>query len=85
VSLRNAWESNAEAWLRRVLPYRDDIERDGLAMTFHSQHRPLEAYSRAFEAAGLMIEALREVTLDNGEDRWSRIPRFLHLRARRSC
>ena len=61
--------------------YRDDIERDGLAMTFHSEHRPLEAHSRALERAGLVIEAIREVTEDNPDDRWSRVPLFLHLAA----
>jgi SAM-dependent methyltransferase len=64
--------------------YRDDIERDGMAMTFHSEHRSLEAYSRALEQAGLVIEAIREVTDEDPADRWSRIPLFLHLRASRS-
>lgn len=36
------------------------VERDGLAMTFESEHRPLERYARAFEDAGLLIEAIRE-------------------------
>jgi SAM-dependent methyltransferase len=64
--------------------YHDDVERDGLVMSFHSLHRPLEAYSAALEGAGLVIEALREVTVPDPDDRWSRIPLFLHLRARRS-
>ncbi|HEX6477149.1 MAG TPA: hypothetical protein VF005_07715, partial [Acidimicrobiales bacterium] len=64
--------------------YRDDIERDGMAMTFHSEHRSLEAYSRALEQAGLVIEAIREVTEEDPSDRWSRIPLFLHLRASRA-
>ena len=34
--------------------------RDGLTMTFHSQHRPLESYVLALEEAGMLIEALRE-------------------------
>ena len=58
-------------------------------MTFHSVHRPLEAYSRALEGAGMVVEAIREVTVDDGsvasrpgEARWLRIPLFLHLRAR---
>ena len=60
----------------------------GIRMTFHSEHRPLEAYSRALEAAGLLIEAIREtraadavVAADPGKRRWQRIPMFLHLRA----
>jgi SAM-dependent methyltransferase len=63
-------------------------DRDGIQLTFHSEHRPLEAYSRALEAAGLLIEALREVGVpddvvtDNPDSRrWQRIPLFLHVRA----
>jgi len=69
--------------------YRSDpIERDGLAVTFHSQHRPLETYFRALEEAGLAVEALREPPVpDHGfvsdaSRRWQRIPLFLHIRAR---
>lgn len=61
--------------------YVDDIERDGLPMTFHSEHRSLDAYSRALERSGFLIEAIREVTQDDRSDRWHRIPLFLHLRA----
>jgi hypothetical protein len=57
-------------------------------LTFHSEHRPLEAYSRALEAAGLLIEAVREVgatdqvvTDHPSNRRWQRIPLFLHVRA----
>jgi SAM-dependent methyltransferase len=57
-------------------------------MTFHSEHRPIEAYSRALEAAGLLIEAVREVgtsdqvvSADPRQARWQRIPLYLHLRA----
>ncbi len=57
-------------------------------MAFHSEHRPLEAYGRALETAGLMIEAIREpkapdelVALDPAGRRWQRIPMFLHARA----
>jgi SAM-dependent methyltransferase len=64
--------------------YRDDIEREGLAMTFHSEHRPLEVYARALEDAGFAIEAVREVTEEDPADRWSRIPLFLHLSAFRT-
>jgi SAM-dependent methyltransferase len=69
--------------------YHDEIERDGLPMTFHSQHRPLEEYSRALENAGMVVEAIREVTVDEAtvasnerNARWLRVPLFLHLRAR---
>jgi SAM-dependent methyltransferase len=60
----------------------------GIQMTFHSEHRPLEAYSFALEAAGLLIEAIREtrapdalVAVSPGKRRWQRIPLALHLRA----
>jgi SAM-dependent methyltransferase len=61
--------------------YVDDIERDGLPMTFHSEHRPLDTYSRALEASGFVTEAIREVTVDDPTDRWHRIPLFLHIKA----
>lgn len=35
-------------------------DRNGVEFTFHSAHRPIEHYSRAFEAAGLVIRAVRE-------------------------
>jgi len=61
--------------------------RAGLEMRFHSKRYPLEDYSRAFEAAGLVIESLREpaadaeaVERDPSERRWQRIPMFLQLR-----
>lgn len=62
--------------------YRDDVERNGVAMTFHSVHRPLESYSRALEHAGFVIEAIREVAHEDPGHQWSRIPCFLHIRAR---
>jgi SAM-dependent methyltransferase len=40
--------------------YVDHIERDGLAMTFTSMHRPLSAYVSALAANGMMISALTE-------------------------
>jgi SAM-dependent methyltransferase len=63
--------------------YADDVESDILPMRFESMHRPLETYSRAFEAAGFTIEALREVGVDNPDDKWSRLPLFLDVRLRR--
>ena len=67
------------------------LDRGGITMTFHSEHRPLEAYSRALEDAGLLIEAIREpraadalVATAPRERRWQRIPMFLHLRAVKS-
>jgi SAM-dependent methyltransferase len=40
--------------------YVDSIERDGLAMTFTSMHRPLGAYTSALFANGMAITALTE-------------------------
>jgi SAM-dependent methyltransferase len=73
----------------RPFRYSDVVERDGLSMTFHSQHRPLEAYFLALEEAGLFVEALREPSVPDQSivspagRRWQRLPLFLHLRARR--
>jgi len=72
-----------------AFPYTDVVERDGLAMTFHSQHRSIESYFLALEEAGLLVEALREPPVPDhaieveATRRWQRIPLFLHLRARR--
>jgi SAM-dependent methyltransferase len=40
--------------------YTDHMERDGLAMTFTSMHRPLSAYTSALFAEGMAITALTE-------------------------
>ena len=69
--------------------YADSVERDGLEMTFHSCHRPLESYFRALEAAGFLVETLREPAVPEhdvrapSDRRWQRVPLFLHIRARR--
>ena len=54
-------------------------DRGEVRLTFHSEHRPLESYSRALESAGLLIEAIREPRAPDG--RWQRIPLSLQLRA----
>jgi SAM-dependent methyltransferase len=59
-------------------------ERDGLAITFRGWAYPLEAYTRALEEAGFLIEALREppyAAPDGRSNRWERVPIFLQLRA----
>jgi SAM-dependent methyltransferase len=61
-------------------PTDDVVERDGITLTFHSEHRPLETYGLALEHAGLLIEAIREVRAP-APGRWQRIPLFLQLRA----
>ena len=62
--------------------YADTVKRDELSMTFESQHRPIFAYFDALAAAGLVVDALREPATE-GHESWSRLPLFLHLRARR--
>jgi len=67
--------------------YRDKVGRDGLEITFVSEHRPIDAYAEAVARAGLLIERLHEppvderaVTTARGR-RWQRVPLFLHVRA----
>lgn len=62
--------------------YADDVNRDGLAMTFHGQHRPLSAYTNLLSVNGFVIERLDEVTDPDPRSPWNRIPLFLHLVAR---
>jgi SAM-dependent methyltransferase len=64
------------------------FERDGLQMTFHGWSYPLEDYARALEAAGLLVEMIREpaaseaaVSQHPSFRRWQRLPMFLQLRA----
>src|SRR5271170_6248148 len=66
---------------RRALA--DTCERDGYTMTFHSQHRPLQAYTEALADAGFLIERIREVGDPSPADKWHKIPLFLHVRALR--
>ena len=65
----------------------ETIKRSGLEMRFRSKCYPLERYWRAFEAAGLIVESLREpaapaqaVARAPSEIRWQRVPMFLQLR-----
>jgi SAM-dependent methyltransferase len=64
------------------------FERGGLSMTFLDRHLPLEAYFGALQAAGLVVEALREPRPDDAAvsdhpamGRRRRVPLLLHLRA----
>jgi SAM-dependent methyltransferase len=61
--------------------YVDSVERDGLTMTFHSNHRALQDYTEALAAAGFLIERLREPTDLDPAKAWHRLPLFLHIRA----
>lgn len=73
--------------------YEGTFEREGLpAFTFRGWVYPLETYSRALEAAGFVIEALREPAMPDAlaeqrprtrARRWQRLPNFLTIRASR--
>ena len=58
-------------------------ERDGLHMDFSGWAYSLEHYFSALQAAGLVVEALREPQYDQSDERWRRIPNFLMWRARK--
>ncbi len=69
-------------------PHEETFERDGLRMTFRGWSYALEEYTEALEAAGFLIERLREpaapsavVAARETYRRWQRVPMFLHLRA----
>ena len=68
--------------------FTDIFERDGLQVTFAGWRYSLEEYARALEDADLLIDRLREppaparaLTVRPGDERWQRLPNFLHLRA----
>jgi SAM-dependent methyltransferase len=63
--------------------YGETLERDGLVMTFASQHRSIERVARAILSTGLLIDHVAEVedTADPPGSLWRRIPPFLHLGA----
>jgi SAM-dependent methyltransferase len=68
----------------------ETVEKDGLAMTFRGWTYTIEDYARAFEAAGLRIDRLREPPApaapapDVRDDTWRRLPLFLFLRGVKS-
>jgi SAM-dependent methyltransferase len=75
-------------------PFAITIERGGMTMTFDGTTYPLEDYARALEAAGLVVEALREpapapdvaLPADVADwARWRRLPLFLMWRARKAA
>ena len=64
----------------------EEFERDGITMTFHQLHRPLESWFALARWAGLEIEELREPRAPVGVPELARVrdrPVFLHLRCRR--
>lgn len=69
--------------------YADEVERDGLQITFESEHRPIGWYFDALEAAGFLVERVRETDFPDTamrashHPRYQRLPLFLHIRALR--
>jgi SAM-dependent methyltransferase len=58
-------------------PYQGTFARGGLEITFRGWCYPVEAYALAFEAAGLLVEALREPSDARKSARQNRMPWFL--------
>lgn len=64
-------------------------ERDGVRMEFQDAHLPLSGWFGALEQAGLLVEAVREPIPSGdflkqpGVARYTRLPLYLHFRARR--
>ena len=63
-------------------------QHTGLRLSLPGVHRPLDAYTRALENAGFLIETMREprplkrqVARHPESARWQRVPCFLHIRA----
>jgi len=59
--------------------YVESVARDGLTMTFHGEHRPLQAYTEALAEAGFVIERLRESSDPDPGRAWQRIPLFVQI------
>lgn len=59
--------------------YTDVRTRNGLSMTYNGIHRPLHAYTTALSCAGFSIQQLREISSDEPDNKWSRVPLFLHM------
>jgi SAM-dependent methyltransferase len=60
------------------------VERDGHRIELSYVRRPLEAWVRMLEDAGLLVEAVREPPAPPVREswlRWARMPLFLHVRA----
>jgi SAM-dependent methyltransferase len=67
----------AGAYLGPRRPYEGTFARAGLEITFRGWCYPLEDYTRAFEAAGFLIEALREPSDPRDSALGRRVPWFL--------
>jgi hypothetical protein len=56
------------------------VSRD-LTVSFHSEHRPLQACTEALADAGFVIQRLREPTDPDPAKPWRRVPMFLNVLA----
>ena len=68
----------------------ETLERGDLRMRFRGWRHPLERYTGALESAGLVIDRLREPAIPAAAvaarpslQRWTQVPMFLFLRARK--
>ena len=60
----------------------ETVERkDGASMTFRGWTYPLEAYFVALEAAGFVVEIVREPRPADSTKRWWHVPLFMNFRA----
>lgn len=59
--------------------YVDTVTHESLTVTFHGEHRPLQAYTEALADAGFVLERLREPTDLDPAKPWRRIPLFLNI------
>ena len=59
--------------------YVDVFTADGMTVTFHGEHRPVQAYTEALAAAGFAVKRLLEVTDPDPARPWRRVPLFLDI------
>jgi len=84
----NSWGDAGDVAYFETVHYSEELVRLQASLTVHDTHRPLSDYTQALEAAGFLIEALREpvpsaayVAAHPDAARWQRRPGFLHVRA----
>jgi SAM-dependent methyltransferase len=84
----NTWGDAGDVSYFDTVAYEERVEAGTNQMTFHDTHRPLQEYFTALEAAGFLVERLREPRPDEEyaashatAARWRNRPGFLHVRA----
>lgn len=70
--------------------YAETVKHDGLAVTLHSVHRPLDAHVSAVTSTGLILDVVqeprpsKEYITDHPDASWlEHVPLYLHYRARK--